>query len=80
MNGGNVLAAGATLSTEDLQKNGVSSPEALYEIVYSGKGRMPGYGTECTPKGACTFGPRLSDEDVAGLAVYVQQRAAEGWK
>lgn len=80
MNGGNVLAAGATLSTEDLQKNGVSSPEALYKIVYSGKGRMPGYGTECAPKGACTFGPRLSDEDVTGLAVYVQQRAAEGWK
>ncbi|KXZ54884.1 hypothetical protein GPECTOR_4g956 [Gonium pectorale] len=80
MNGGNVLAVGATLFPEDLKRNGVDSSEAIYRIVYSGKGKMPGFGKDCAPKGACTFGPRLSDEEVAGLAAYVQERAAAGWK
>ena len=35
---------------QDLDRNGVSSPEALYNIIYFGKGKMPGYGTDCTPK------------------------------
>ncbi|KAG2451209.1 hypothetical protein HYH02_003816 [Chlamydomonas schloesseri] len=80
MNGGNILAVGATLFSEDLQKNGVDSPEALYKIIYSGKGKMPGFGKECAPKGACTFGPRLSDEEVTSLATYVSERAAASWK
>ncbi|EFJ41518.1 hypothetical protein VOLCADRAFT_121636 [Volvox carteri f. nagariensis] len=80
MNGANVLAVGATLFPDDLRRNGVDSSEALYKIIYSGKGKMPGFGKECAPKGACTFGPRLSDEEVAALATYVQERAAEGWK
>ncbi|GBF89429.1 cytochrome, chloroplastic [Raphidocelis subcapitata] len=80
MNGGNVLQAGATLFTEDLQRNGRADPEGLYQIVYSGKGKMPGFGTECAPKGACTFGPRLSDEEVREMADYVAERAAAAWK
>lgn len=76
MGGGNVVAAGATLKTEDLQRNGVASPEALYKIIYAGKGKMPGYGTDCAPKGQCTFGARLSDDEVSELASYVQARAA----
>ncbi|PNH02347.1 Cytochrome c6, chloroplastic [Tetrabaena socialis] len=80
MNGGNVLAVGATLFQPDLAKNGVESPEALYDIIYKGKGKMPGYGTDCAPKGACTFAARLSDEEVSSLATYVQERAAAGWK
>ncbi|KAG2494468.1 hypothetical protein HYH03_007520 [Edaphochlamys debaryana] len=78
MGGGNVQAAGATLFPEDLARNGVDSPEALFKIIYSGKGRMPGFGTECAPRGACTFGPRLSDEEITDLVAFVQQRAAEG--
>ncbi|GLI67392.1 hypothetical protein VaNZ11_011576 [Volvox africanus] len=80
MNGGNVLAVGATLFPEDLRRNGVDSSEALYKIIYGGKGKMPGFGKDCAPKGACTFGPRLSDDEVAGLAALVQERAATGWK
>lgn len=80
MNGGNVLQAGATLSSEDLQRNGRSTPEALYEIIYGGKGKMPGFGADCAPKGACTFGARLADEEVREQAEYVLARAAEGWK
>jgi hypothetical protein len=33
-----------------------------------------------TTKGACTFGPRLSDDDVRALSQYVLDRAADGWK
>lgn len=28
----------------------------------------------------CTFGPKLTDEEVQGLAQYVQDQAAAGWK
>lgn len=31
-------------------------------------------------QGACTFGPRLSDEEVRDLATYVEQQAAADWK
>jgi hypothetical protein len=50
MNGGNVLAAGATLFPEDLKRNGSADPESMFNLIYRGKGRMPGYGEGCTPK------------------------------
>jgi hypothetical protein len=28
----------------------------------------------------CTFGPKLTDEEVLGLVQYVQDQAAAGWK
>jgi hypothetical protein len=28
----------------------------------------------------CTFGPRLSDEEIRDLVKYVQDSAAAGWK
>jgi cytochrome c6 len=77
--GGNVLQAGATLATADLQRNGYGDPEALYDLIYKGKGRMPGFGRECAPKGQCTFGARLEDDEVQGLVDYVLRRAGEGW-
>jgi len=78
--GGNVLAAGATLFPQDLERNGAASPEELFTLIYRGKGKMPGYGTDCAPKGQCTFGPRLSDEEIKDLATFVRQRADAGWK
>lgn len=45
-----MVQAGATLKQADLQKNGVASVEAIYDLVYNGKGKMPGYGAGCTPK------------------------------
>jgi cytochrome c6 len=77
--GGNILLASATLRTEDLERNGYASPEALYALIYGGKGRMPGYGADCAPRGACTFGARLADDEVKGVADYVLRRAGEGW-
>ncbi|EIE22508.1 hypothetical protein COCSUDRAFT_83465, partial [Coccomyxa subellipsoidea C-169] len=85
--GGNVVQAGATLREGDLKRNSVATVESIYDLVYSGKGKMPGYGTGCTPKasspalqGKCTFGPRLSDEEIQRLSQYVVDQAAADWK
>lgn len=48
--GGNVVQAGASLSTGDLKRNGVADAKALYDLIYSGKGKMPGYGKDCAPR------------------------------
>lgn len=78
--GGNVVSPGNTLSLADLERNGLLSSEKLFEIIYSGKGKMPGYGENCAPRGACTFAARLSDDEVRALGDFVLQRASEGWK
>jgi len=48
--GGNIQQPGSTLFTADLERNGVADSETLYSLIYSGKGRMPGFGKECTPR------------------------------
>ena len=48
--GGNIVQAGQTLFTGDLQKNGMMEPEALYNLIYKGKNKMPGYGKDCAPR------------------------------
>lgn len=50
MGGGNVTAPGATLRLEDLQRNGFADGDALYALIYSGRGKMPGFGQDCAPK------------------------------
>lgn len=41
---------------------------------------MPGYGDGCAPKGACTFGKRLTDDEIHDLSEYVLARARSSWK
>ncbi|KAG6746331.1 hypothetical protein POTOM_050871 [Populus tomentosa] len=77
--GGNIIQPGATLFTKDLQRNGVDTEEEIYRITYFGKGRMPGFGESCTPRGQCTFGPRLQDEEIKLLAQFVKSQADQGW-
>lgn len=48
--GGNIVQAGASLQTGDLEKNGAATSDAVYKLIYSGKGKMPGYGKDCTPR------------------------------
>ena len=57
--GGNVVAASATLFARDLERNGVATKEDISNLIERGKGKMPGYGESCAPKGACTFGARF---------------------
>lgn len=78
--GGNIVRRDVTLQLGDLDRYGLLSPDDLYTLIYSGKGAMPGYGEGCIPKGACTFGRRLSDDQVRDLAKYVLKRANEGWQ
>ncbi|PNY14979.1 cytochrome c6 [Trifolium pratense] len=77
--GGNIIQPGSTLYTKDLQRNGVDTEEEIYRVTYYGKGRMPGFGKECTPRGQCTFGARLEDEEIKILAEFVKLQADQGW-
>ncbi|KAK4254693.1 hypothetical protein QN277_010036 [Acacia crassicarpa] len=77
--GGNIIQPGATLYMKDLQRNGVDTEEEIYRITYYGKGRMPGFGSECMPRGQCTFGARLEDDDIKVLAEFVKMQADQGW-
>ncbi|KAG4906351.1 hypothetical protein AAZX31_20G019000 [Glycine max] len=40
---------------------------------------QPGFGKECMPRGQCTFGARLEDEDIKTLAEFVKLQADQGW-
>ncbi|XXG65779.1 hypothetical protein AAC387_Pa05g3402 [Persea americana] len=77
--GGNILQPGDTLFMKDLQRNGVDTEEGIYGITYYGKRRMPGFGEKCTPRGQCTFGARLQDEEIKLLAEFVKSQADSGW-
>lgn len=78
--GGNVVSAGKSLFPMDLQRNGVNDADTIYNLIYGGKNKMPGYSQDCQPKGQCTFGARLSDEEVRGLAEYVVEQSKLDWK
>ncbi|XP_078149814.1 cytochrome c6, chloroplastic-like isoform X1 [Carex rostrata] len=77
--GGNIIQPGATLFTNDLRRNGIVTEEDIYNITYYGKGRMPGFGEKCMPRGQCTFGPRLQEEEIRILAEFVKSQADNGW-
>ncbi|XP_059437582.1 cytochrome c6, chloroplastic [Corylus avellana] len=77
--GGNIIQPGATLFAKDLQRNGVEGEEEIYRVTYYGKGRMPGFGENCTPRGQCTFGARLLDDEIKLLAKFVKLQADQGW-
>ncbi|XP_073130862.1 cytochrome c6, chloroplastic isoform X2 [Henckelia pumila] len=77
--GGNIIQPGATLFLKDLQRNGVDTEEEIYRVTYFGKGRMPGFGENCTPRGQCTFGPRLQEDEIKLLAEFVKSQADQNW-
>ncbi|XP_022146690.1 cytochrome c6, chloroplastic [Momordica charantia] len=77
--GGNIIQPGATLFSSDLERNGADEEEEIYHITYYGKGRMPGFGENCKPRGQCTFGPRLQEDEIRLLAKFVKIQADRGW-
>ncbi|PSR87635.1 Cytochrome c6 like [Actinidia chinensis var. chinensis] len=77
--GGNIIQPGATLFLKDLQRNGVDTEEEIYRVTYFGKGRMPGFGENCTPRGQCTFGARIPEDEIKLLAEFVKAQADQGW-
>ena len=70
---------GPGLSTPELQRLSGEPLAAVGELISLGRGKMPGFGAECAPRGACTFGPRLSQPEIAALAQFVLDQAARGW-
>lgn len=42
-------------------------------------GSLQGFGEKCTPRGQCTFGARLQDEEIKLLAEFVKSQADSGW-
>lgn len=40
---------------------------------------MQGFGENCTPRGQCTFGPRLRGDEIKILAEFVKSQANQGW-
>lgn len=45
-----MVQAGASLFTSDLIANNANSADAIYDILYKGKNKMPGYGIDCKPR------------------------------
>ncbi|QEY31440.1 c-type cytochrome [Synechococcus sp. RSCCF101] len=71
MGGGNVVNAQRTLKQEDLQaylaNYGDGHEEAIAYQVTNGK------------NGMAAFGTRLSADEIADVAAYVEAQAARGW-
>lgn len=40
---------------------------------------LQGFGQNCTPRGQCTFGARLQDDEIKLLAEFVRSQADQGW-
>lgn len=38
-----------------------------------------GFGQNCTPRGQCTFGARLQEDEIKVLAEFVKSQADQGW-
>ncbi|KAM1004292.1 hypothetical protein ACFX13_004568 [Malus domestica] len=77
--GGNIIQPGSTLFTKDLQRNGIDIEEEIHRVTYFGNRRMPGFDKKCAPRGQCTFGARLQDEEIKILAEFVKLQADQNW-
>jgi cytochrome c6 len=67
--GKNAIAAGKSLSKEDLETNKMNSAAAIIELVTNGKPPMPAYGKPGT----------INAADIENVAAYVLKKADAGW-
>ena len=67
--GKNAMAAGKSLSKEDLETNKMNSAAAIIELVTNGKPPMPAYGKLGT----------INAVDIENVAAYVLKKADAGW-
>lgn len=61
-----------------------TSPAILLPQIYLvsdrvSYGSVQGFGENCTPRGQCTFGARLQEEEIKLLAKFVKLQADQGW-
>ena len=67
--GKNTMAAGKSLSKEDLETNKINSAAAIIELVTNGKPPMPAFGKLGT----------INAADIENVAAYVLKKADAGW-
>jgi cytochrome c6 len=67
-NGGNIIRRGKNLQLKALIKYKMDSIATISNLVINGKGVMS------------AFGDRLTPEEIADVAEYVLERAANNWK
>ena len=67
--GKNVMAAGKSLSKEDLETNKMNSAAAIIDLVTNGKPPMPAFGKLGT----------INAADIENVAAYVLKKADAGW-
>ncbi|CAN4081866.1 unnamed protein product [Withania somnifera] len=66
--------------TIDIQKGAALFNRACIGCHYEGGNIIqPGFGENCTPRGQCTFVPRLQDDEIKLLAEFVKSQADQGW-
>ena len=71
--GGNVINPLKGLQAATLKANGYTSDQSMIQLVSNGKGQMPSYGPKAPPFA------RLTEEQIADVVKYVQDRAQAGW-
>lgn len=67
LQGGNIIRRGKTLKMAALERNGITSPEAIAAIAAGGVGQMGGYAQS------------LGEGGPEAVAAWVWQQALDGW-
>jgi cytochrome c6 len=67
LQGGNIIRRGKTLKMAALERNGITSPEAIAAIAAGGVGQMGGYAQA------------LGEGGPEAVAAWVWQQALDGW-
>jgi cytochrome c6 len=67
-NGGNIVRRNKTLKLRALEKNQVSSLDAIATLVANGKANMSAYKDRLTPT------------EIEAVSAYVWQQAQQGWR
>ena len=74
--GGNIVQRNAGLRLDELIRNDAAKPEQIYSLIYSGKGKMPGYGKDCAPK-ASMFADGCMFHIADGCMFHVPQQPSQ---
>lgn len=81
--GTNRIDQNKTLNIVDMQEYGYWDPDKIMEIMRYGKGKMPGFATDCADKSdytQCGVINALSEETLQDVRDFVINRANVEWK
>jgi len=81
--GRNTIKQSKSLQWDDMIRNGYEDQEQIRQIIRYGKGKMPGYASDCADKQdylQCGVIVKLSEETLQDVQDFVINRANAGWK